>query len=113
MKIRNKNHKIDLQVYGISVHAKAEWSFKDRVIFYVAQDGFLGLGSEGLSEIEVVDNSLSDEFNLHTRSDEDGFLILWRHFKDIEHLARLIDLDPDTVTAFEEARKARIRPPSL
>lgn len=107
MKIRNIGRKKEYDVYAIAIFTPDEWAFKDRVVFYIAEDGMVGLGAEGAKDIEVVDNRLGSDFTFHYMDDGRGFMILWNHFSDTAHLAKLLDLDSQTLVAFEAARALR------
>ncbi|MFD2054265.1 hypothetical protein ACFSQT_14540 [Mesorhizobium calcicola] len=107
MKIRNKGRKKEYDVYAIAFYTPDDWEFKDRVVFYVAEEGLIGLSAEGFKDVEIIDPILGSDFKFHNMDHDKGFMMFWDHFTDINHLARLIDLDPETVAAFEKARAAR------
>ncbi|MER9894609.1 hypothetical protein NKJ40_21430 [Mesorhizobium sp. M0119] len=107
MKVRNKRRKKEYDVCAIAFYISDDLEFKDRIVFHVAEDGLFGLGAEGFKDVEIIDPTLGSEFKFHNMDHDKGFMMLWDHFTDINHLARLIDLDPETVAAFEKARAAR------
>lgn len=104
MKIRNIGRKKEYDVYAIAVFTQDEWTLNDRIVFYIAEENMVGLGVEGLKDVEIIDNGIGPDFRFHFMTDGRGFVILWNHFTDTAHLARLIDLDPQTIIAFEAAR---------
>jgi hypothetical protein len=104
MRIRNIGLQKEYDVYAIAVHTQEDWVFKDRVIFYIAEEGRVGLSVERLSEIEIINNEIGPDFRFQYMSDDSGFMILSGHFTDGSHLARLMDLDSQTLIAFEAAR---------
>ncbi|RUV29232.1 MAG: hypothetical protein EOS23_18460 [Mesorhizobium sp.] len=104
MRIRNIGLKKVYDVYAIAVHTQEDWVFRDRVIFYTAEEGQVGLSVEKLSEVEVIDNEIGKDFRFQFMRDGSGFMILSGHFTDTDHLARLVDLDHQTLIAFEAAR---------
>ncbi|TPM35375.1 hypothetical protein FKO01_50290 [Mesorhizobium sp. B2-3-3] len=104
MKIRNIGQQKVYDVYAMAVHTQDDWVFKDRVIFYIAEEGRVGLSVEKLSDVEIVDSKIGHDFKFQFMTDGRGFLILSGHFTDADHLSRLMDLDQQTLIAFEAAR---------
>lgn len=104
MRIRNIGLQKEYDVYAIAVHTQEDWVFKDRVIFYIAEEGRVGLSVEKLSDVEIVSNEIGSDYRFQFMSDDRGFMILSSHFTNAYHLARLMDLDPQTLIAFEAAR---------
>ncbi|RWC26763.1 hypothetical protein [Mesorhizobium sp.] len=107
MRIRNIGLQKVYDVYAIAVHTQEDWAFKDRVIFYIAEEGRVGLSVEKLSDVEIIDSEIGLDFRFQFMTDGRGFLILSGHFADADHLARLMDLDHQTLIAFEAARAMR------
>lgn len=97
------------EIYAISISTSIDsiWPVEKKIVFYYTTKGSFGLGATDLVDAKIVDNCLGSDFNVHLFDDKTGLMILWNHFRDIEHLARLIDLDVDTVAAFEKARATR------
>ena len=97
------------EVYAISISTSIDdfWPVEKKIVFYYTTKGSFGLGVADLVNAEIIDSCLGPDFNIHLFDDKTGLMILWNHFEDIDHLARLIDLNIETVAAFEKARAVR------
>lgn len=111
MRIYSEIYREECDVYGIAISLEARRPASERVTLYIKNSEMFGLGTEILSNVKIIDNKFGEEFKLHYFNHGDGVMILWDHFVDIDHLARLIDLDPETVATFEKALAARNSPP--
>lgn len=107
MKIRNKGRHNTHDVYAIAVYTSEDFGLRTRAVFYAFEDGMLGLSAESFDEIDIVDSNLGADFKIHPMAHNKGFMILWDYFDDIDHLARLINLESDTLETFEKARSDR------
>ncbi|MCA1366047.1 hypothetical protein I6F15_01335 [Bradyrhizobium sp. BRP14] len=104
MRIYSASLRQESEVFGVAVSFNEFLPLGKRVVFYVNADDSLGLFVEELAGARILDNSLGKNFKMHLFSGGDGFMLLWDHFRDIDHLSRLMDFDNETVEAFEKAR---------
>jgi hypothetical protein len=107
MKIYSETYREECDVYGISISFERNRPASKRIIFYITNPGMFGLGIEEFEKSRILDNRIGRDFKVHLFKNGDGVIFLWDHFTGIDHLARLIDLDPDIVSAFESALNER------
>lgn len=110
MKIYSETYREECDVYGISISFERKRPTSKRITFYIKNSDMFGLGIEEFEKSKILDNRMGGDFNIHLFKSGDGVMFLWDHFTGIDHLARLIDLDPDVVSAFESALKRRALP---
>jgi len=103
MRIYSSTIRDECDVFAISISFDSFWPVSKRVIFYAKDMNALGLFAETLDGAKILDNTINGDFTFHVINGGEGLLILSRHFADVDHLARLMDFDPDTVDSFEEA----------
>ncbi|MEY9781457.1 hypothetical protein ABIA23_002859 [Sinorhizobium fredii] len=107
MRIYSASLRQECEVFGVAVSFDEFWPVGKRVVFYVKHDASRGLFVEELARARILDNSLGRNFKMHLFSGStggNGIMLLWEHFRDIDHLSRLMDFDNETVEAFEKAR---------
>jgi hypothetical protein len=106
MIVKNKYHPESMEVIGIQFYSKRDYLFASRMTFYVLQQDMIGVGVEKFEDIEVIQSDIGRDFRFHLIDDGGGAMILWKHFSDVQHFARLIDLDEEVLAEFEVARHA-------
>lgn len=108
MIVYSKTYKEECEVFGIAMEIDKNRLGSGSVTLYIRTGGQIGLGSEPFDNSTVINKEIGNDFKAHYFINGDGIMILWDFFTDIDHLARLIDLDPETVTAFEAAYASRL-----
>lgn len=103
MKIYSSTIRDECDVFAISISFDTFWPISKRVIFYAKDVNTRGLFAEELNGAKILDNTLESNFKFHIINNGDGVMILSNYFSDIDHLARLMDFDPETVDSFEKA----------
>lgn len=106
MRIYSSSLRRECDVHGVAISFNEFWPPGKRVVFYIKDDSARGLFVEELAGAKIVDSSLSQKFKMHLFSDGDGLMFLSEYFRDIDHLSRLMDFDPETVDSFEKAQSS-------
>jgi hypothetical protein len=107
MRIYSETYREECDVFGISISLERARAPFTRITFYVKNPDMFGLGTADFSSSKIIDDKIGKDFRFHLFERGDGIMLLWDHFDSINHLARLIDLDPDAVGAFENALRTR------
>lgn len=108
MKIYSKNLRCECEVYAIQLSIDQE-SAKKNVVFYVAEEGVAGLEVAGLSDSDILDPTIEEDFKFLYEEETSTTFIIWNYFKDSDDLGAIVnyDDDPDAIEEFEKARKIR------
>ena len=103
MKIYSSTVRDECEVFAMAISYNTLLPPEKRTILYIKDKDTRGLIAEEFSGAKIIDDKIGSDFKVQVFREGDGIMLFSDYFDDVEHLARLLDFDPETVESFEKA----------